>query len=429
MALRLGASRTALSSLGTAFITRYFRRSGIDRFNATLAKYDAIRAAAGIRAMSELAGNTEEKYKTLMTSKIETHLIQLVNKQASLVERLNQKSDELSPDAMATISKEISDLDELTTPFLELKRIRQELCELDKAYQESCQESNRDAELEEMLTEERDDARERLNRQERAVIRALIPPDPTDAASAILEIRPGTGGDEASLFAGDMYRMFQRYSEEKQWKFEILSSNGDLPRSIKEAVVSITGKGVFGNLKYESGVHRVQRVPETEKQGRVHTSTITVAILPQATEVDITIRESDLRIDLYRASGKGGQHVNTTDSAVRITHIPTGTVVAMQDERSQHKNKAKALKVLRARVYEQERQRTELERRSARNQQIGSGGRSEKIRTYNFPQNRITDHRYNYTMHGVEAFLTGETTQMLIDTLKLREEIENISSL
>ncbi|RKP10909.1 peptide chain release factor 1 [Thamnocephalis sphaerospora] len=368
---------------------------------------------------------------TLVTGKVEKRLQDMTTRRSALVQELNQQANTLPPERLSAISKELNELETVVDTFVELQDARKEYAEAQSAHAEACREAVRDHELEQMLADELDDIRERIRQHERVVISALVPPDPADAGSAILEIRPGTGGDEAALFAGDMFRMYQRYAELKRWKFEVLSATGDLPRTVKasEVVTSISGKSVFGNLKFESGVHRVQRVPETERQGRVHTSTVTIAILPQATEVDVEIRESDLRIDLYRASGKGGQHVNTTDSAVRITHIPTGVVVAMQDERSQHKNKAKALKVLRARVYEQERQKAATERRSARNQQIGSGMRSEKIRTYNFPQNRITDHRYNYTMHGVDSLLGGESFQNMVDALKQQDEISSISAL
>ncbi len=241
----------------------------------------------------------------------------------------------------------------------------------------------------------------------------LVPPDPSDEKNAILEIRAGTGGDEAALFAGDLYRMYTRYAEKQGWKIEPLAHSQTGGGGMKEVIASVSGDRVYRRLKYERGVHRVQRVPATESQGRIHTSTVTVAVLPEAEEVDVRIDPKDLRIDVFRSSGPGGQSVNTTDSAVRITHLPTSLVVQCQDEKSQHKNKAKAMKVLRARLLEREREREASERASDRRAQVGTGGRSEKIRTYNFPQSRITDHRAGVTVHQLEAVLEGDLDEML----------------
>ena len=246
---------------------------------------------------------------------------------------------------------------------------------------------------------------------------ALLPRDEADDKSAILEIRAGTGGEEAALFAGDLYRMYQRYAELHGWRFEPLSVSDTGLGGIKEVIVAIKGQGVFARLKYEAGVHRVQRVPATEASGRIHTSAATVAVLPEAEEVDIQIDEKDLRIDVYRSSGPGGQSVNTTDSAVRITHLPTGLVVIQQDEKSQHKNRAKALRVLRARLYDRERAELDAERAANRRGQVGSGDRSERIRTYNFPQGRCSDHRINLTLYKFEKMLNGEALDELIDAL------------
>ena len=245
--------------------------------------------------------------------------------------------------------------------------------------------------------------------------------------NAILEIRAGTGGDEAALFAADLFRMYQRYAENRGWKVEVMDASDTGIGGFKEIVSSISGSDVFARLKYESGVHRVQRVPETESSGRIHTSAATVAVLPEAEEVDVDIADADLRVDTYRASGPGGQSVNTTDSAIRITHLPTGIVVTQQDEKSQHKNRAKAMRVLRARLYEHERQLIDAERAQARKSQVGSGDRSERIRTYNYPQGRVTDHRINLTLHKLERILDGEGLDELIDALVTEDQAARLA--
>lgn len=274
-----------------------------------------------------------------------------------------------------------------------------------------------DAEMRELAIEEMAEARDRLPGLESDLQLAMLPRDAADTKNAILEVRAGTGGDEAALFAADLLRMYQRYAEINGWKFELMDVSGSDLGGIRDAVASISGRGVFAKLKYESGVHRVQRVPETESQGRIHTSAATVAVLPEAEEVDIDINPSDLRIDTYRAQGAGGQHVNKTDSAIRITHLPTGVVVTQQDNKSQHKNRAKAMKVLRARLYDAERQKVEGERASARKEQVGSGDRSERIRTYNYPQGRVTDHRINLTMYKLDKMMNGEAVDEVVDAL------------
>jgi len=250
----------------------------------------------------------------------------------------------------------------------------------------------------------------------------LLPKDLDDQKNAIVEIRAGTGGLEATLFCSDLFKMYEKVCSKKKWKIDIISISKSEAGGFKEVIFSVTGSNIYSYLKYESGVHRVQRVPDTETQGRVHTSASTVAVLPEAEEVDIQIKESDLRIDVFRAGGPGGQSVNTTDSAVRITHIPSGVVVSQQDEKSQHKNKAKALKILRARVYEAEKQKKDKERSQNRKSQIGSGDRSERIRTYNFPQGRVTDHRINLTLHKLDEFLNGEIHEEMNETLRLKEQ-------
>ena len=275
-----------------------------------------------------------------------------------------------------------------------------------------------DPELVEMAREELAGLEESYAKAEKECRMLLIPPDPLEGKNIIMEIRAGTGGDEASLFAQDIFRMYSRYAEKKHWKTEIMSQSESGIGGIKEIVLSISGKDVYGSLRFESGVHRVQRVPETESGGRIHTSAITVAVLPEAEETDIEIRQEDLRIDVMRAGGPGGQCVNTTDSAVRITHIPSGIVVICQDEKSQIKNRAKAMRVLRSRLYEAEEAKKQKERAEARKSQVGSGDRSERIRTYNFPQNRVTDHRINLTLYKLDLVMEGELDE-IIDALKL----------
>jgi peptide chain release factor 1 len=285
-----------------------------------------------------------------------------------------------------------------------------------------------DAEMKALAEDELREARARLDNLEHQLRLTLLPKDAADEKSAILEIRGGTGGDEAALFAGDLFRMYQRYAESKGWNVEIVSASEGTAGGFKEVIAEITGRGVFAKLKFESGAHRVQRVPDTETQGRIHTSAATVAVLPQAEEVDVDINEKDLKIDLMRAQGAGGQHVNKTESAIRITHLPTGTIVFVQDERSQHKNRARAMALLRSRIYDAERQKLDAERAADRRSQVGTGDRSERIRTYNFPQGRLTDHRINLTLYKLDKVMTGEALDEVIDALTTEHQAAQLAA-
>ncbi|MGP1281812.1 MAG: peptide chain release factor 1 [Parasphingopyxis sp.] len=325
---------------------------------------------------------------------------------------------DLAPDKFVELSKEYAELEPVAETARELKRLRDELSALDEMLA--------DPEMKEMAELEAEELKARIPEAERSLAVKLLPKDAADDRPAMLEVRAGTGGDEAALFAGDLLRMYQRYAEEQGWGFELISASAADVGGYKEVVANVTGKGVFAKLKFESGVHRVQRVPVTESGGRIHTSAATVAVLPEPEEVDIQIDESDLRIDVFRASGPGGQSVNTTDSAVRITHIPTGIVVSQQDEKSQHKNKAKGMKVLRARLYEHERAIAEAEYAGARKSMVGSGDRSERIRTYNFPQGRVTDHRINLTLHRLPEILEGQLDE-LVSALIAEDEAERLA--
>jgi peptide chain release factor 1 len=321
---------------------------------------------------------------------------------------------EAQPSEYAKLAKEFSDLGPVVETIEAYRAAQAELRDLEQLAD--------DPEMRELAETERREVSDRLPGLERQVRLLLLPKDADDEKSAILEIRAGTGGDEAALFAGDLFRMYQRYADLKGWRCEVLSlSESDLG-GLKEVVAEISGQGVFARLKYEAGVHRVQRVPVTEGSGRIHTSAATVAVLPEAEDVDVTIDDKDLRIDVYRASGAGGQHVNRTESAVRITHLPSGLVVAIQDEKSQHKNKAKALKILKARLYEQEREAKASERAASRKGQVGSGDRSERIRTYNFPQNRLTDHRINLTLYKLDQVVAGDALDEVIEPLINEEQ-------
>ncbi len=322
-------------------------------------------------------------------------------------------------------SKEYSDLNEVIDNAKNYNSFEGEKLELEKLLNDS----KADNELKKMAELELSELKLNHEKNEKKLKLFLLPKDEADKKNAIIEIRAGTGGLEASLFASDLFKMYEKVSSKKRWSMELISISRSEAGGLKEVIASVKGNNIYSTLKYESGVHRVQRVPDTETQGRVHTSAATVAVLPEVEEVDLKINESDLRIDVFRAGGPGGQSVNTTDSAVRITHIPTGLSVSQQDEKSQHKNKAKGMKILRARLYELERSRIEKERSKDRKNKIGSGDRSERIRTYNFPQGRVTDHRINLTLHKLDEFLEGEIFDEMIESLTLQAQEERLSNL
>ncbi len=329
------------------------------------------------------------------------------------------------PGAFARLSKEYADLTPVAEAIAELRKAKAEAADLAAM----AADPDGDAEMRALAEEELQALARRVPGLERGVQIALLPRDEADEKNAILEVRAGTGGDEAALFAAELFEMYRRYAGLRGWRFETMEVSETGIGGYKEATANITGRGVFARLKFESGVHRVQRVPATETQGRIHTSAATVAVLPEAEEVDIHIDEKDLRIDVFRSSGPGGQSVNTTDSAVRITHLPTGLVVSQQDEKSQHKNKAKALKVLRARLYEAERSAKDAARAADRKSQVGSGDRSERIRTYNFPQGRVTDHRINLTLYKIDKVMAGEALDELVDALVAEDEAARLAEL
>jgi peptide chain release factor 1 len=329
------------------------------------------------------------------------------------------------PDVFQRLSREFAELTPVAEAIEELRARREEAGDLAQIIADP----GTDPEMRTMAEEEFQVLKERLPGLERDILISLLPKDAADERSAILEVRAGTGGDEAALFAGELFQMYQRYAVLRGWKFEAMEVSYSDLGGFRDAVAEVSGKGVFARLKFESGVHRVQRVPKTEAQGRIHTSTATVAVLPEAEEVDIEIADKDLRIDVFRSSGPGGQSVNTTDSAVRITHLPSGLVVSQQDEKSQHKNKAKALKILRARLYEAERSKLHEARAATRKGQVGTGDRSERIRTYNFPQGRVTDHRINLTQYKIDKVMSGEALDEFIDALIAEDQAERLAEL
>ena len=347
----------------------------------------------------------------------------LIHKHSTLEKDLS--SGNLDKKLFAEKSKEYSDLNEIVENAKKYISFEKDKNELKKILDDQ----NNDKELIIMAETELNNLQQQFEKNEKKLKLFLLPKDEADKKNAIIEIRAGTGGLEASLFAADLFKMYEKVSQKKKWSLELISISRSEAGGLKEVIASIKGQNIYSTLKYESGVHRVQRVPDTETQGRVHTSAATVAVLPEVEEVDLKINESDLRIDVFRAGGPGGQSVNTTDSAVRITHIPSGISVSQQDEKSQHKNKAKGMKILRARIYELERSRIEKERSLDRKNKIGTGDRSERIRTYNFPQGRVTDHRINLTLHKLQEFLEGEAFDEMIESLTLQAQEESLSAL
>jgi len=340
----------------------------------------------------------------------------------SLVE--SELATNLSRDDYVKLSREFAELGPVIEAIKAYRAVTAEIADLEAL----AADPSTDAEMRKLADSEKPALQARRDKLEHQIQLALIPKDAMDDHDAILEIRAGTGGDEAALFAGDLFRMYERYAAQQGWKTEILSISEGSKGGFKEIVAEVHGRGVFAKLKFESGVHRVQRVPDTEASGRIHTSAATVAVLPEVEDVDIQIKDDDLKIDTMRAQGAGGQHVNKTESAIRITHLPTGMIVFVQEERSQHKNKAKALKMLRAKLYDAQRSKLDAERAAERRGQIGSGDRSERIRTYNFPQGRVTDHRINLTLHKLPQVMEGEALHEVIDALVTEHQAELLAA-
>ncbi|OMO64111.1 Peptide chain release factor class I/class II [Corchorus capsularis] len=369
-------------------------------------------------------------FSTELQPQLSTDLLKIMEQRMSAIEHRNSllenliNQPEASPAEYSKANKELRKLKESMDLINELRTKQKEIDGL-RSLMAECPD---DKDMLDMATEDLGQALGEEKRLQNLLLKLLLPRDDADERDCILEVRAGTGGEEASLFAMDVFKMYEKYSQKKGWKFEVVDITESDLKGYKEASAAISGAGVYGKLKFESGIHRVQRVPVTEKSGRIHTSAVSVAILPQADEVDVQLRNEDLRIDTYRSGGSGGQHANTTNSAVRVTHLPTGITVSIQDERSQHMNKAKALKVLCAKLYEMERSRIQMSRSKLRSEQIGSGDRSERIRTYNFPQGRVTDHRVGITYHAINDVMQGENLDAFVDALLLQQEMDAIAS-
>ncbi len=353
---------------------------------------------------------------------IENKLENLVEKFQELESRMSEQEVASNPEELQKLAKEHSDLAPVVEKYREYRSVLKDIGEAKEMLHAN------DAEMHDLAREEFELKQSRLEEIEEELRMLLVPKDPHDEKSVIVEIRAGAGGDEAALFASDLFRMYTRFAERQGWKIEVMNTSESGIGGYKEIAFRIDGRGAYSMLKYESGVHRVQRVPVTESGGRIHTSTATVAVLPEVEDVDVEVRTEDLRIDTYRASGAGGQHVNMTDSAVRITHLPSGVVVTCQDERSQLKNRVKAMHLLKTKLYDMELRKQEQEQANARKSQVGSGDRSERIRTYNYPQNRITDHRIGLTLHKMESFLDGDIFEM-IDALSLADQAERVQQI
>ena len=352
---------------------------------------------------------------------LETNMDRVLARRQEIEGKLAE-SGSLSPDQLTQLSRELAEVRPVAEQVEIVRQLQQNLREARQIADDET-----DAELIELAQAETEELASQLPEEEHKLKLLLLPKDTDDSRNAILEVRAGTGGDEAALFASDLFGMYQRFAAKYGWRFEVMEVSETGIGGYKEATANISGQDVFARLKFESGVHRVQRVPETETGGRIHTSAATVAVLPEAQDVDIEINESDLRVDVFRASGPGGQSVNTTDSAVRITHLPTGIIVSQQDEKSQHKNRAKAMKILRARLYDAERARQQAERAASRKGQVGSGDRSERIRTYNFPQGRVTDHRINLTLYKLDKILAGESLEEVVDALAAEDQAARLA--
>ena len=349
-----------------------------------------------------------------------------INKVLSRRDEIEKRlsSGQIETDELTKLSRELAEV----RPIAEQAQYLNDLLDNIEQARQILADEEADAELVEMANAEIEELSKKQEEAEHALKLLLLPKDSDDSRNAILEVRAGTGGDEAALFGSDLFAMYQRFAAQQGWRFEVMEISETGIGGYKEATANISGQDVFARLKYESGVHRVQRVPETEAGGRIHTSAATVAVLPEAQDVDIDINESDLRVDVFRASGPGGQSVNTTDSAVRITHLPTGIMVSQQDEKSQHKNRAKAMKILRARLYDAERARQQAERAASRKGQVGSGDRSERIRTYNFPQGRVTDHRINLTLYKLDKILNGEALDEVVEALASEDQAARLAA-
>jgi len=352
---------------------------------------------------------------------LEKNISRLLSRKDEIEERLSSSS--LDTEDLMHLSKELSDLRPIAEQAAKVQKLKMELSDAENLVKDQ----DADAEMVALAEDEIQEIRPKITEEEYQLKLLLLPKDKDDSRNVILEIRAGTGGDEAALFGADLFGMYQKFASQQGWRFEVMEISETGIGGYKEATANISGQEVFAKLKFESGVHRVQRVPDTETGGRIHTSAATVAVLPEAEDVDIDIRETDLRVDIFRSSGPGGQSVNTTDSAVRITHMPTGIVVSQQDEKSQHKNRAKAMKILRSRLYDAERAKQNAERAASRKGQVGSGDRSERIRTYNFPQGRVTDHRINLTLYKLDKILMGEALSEIINALLAEEQAEKLA--